>query len=373
MCEGRIRMSKLPVVQPGAKVEAYSIGTLGPLALTGKGDIVFTTTSHQIGPLKKGASLFLLPQNIPIGTFAKRHKIRYARNAKSTVKNSYTSMGLERKPYDSSLRISGIEDDLPVVLKGPVEPELNRSLIKSGAQTGVTYGAMIDANKEVIVEFSDGSVAVFTDQIMSEYMGTHGDSGSFVLTADTFEPVGLLFAGNQSVTFHNKLTNIAKLENLLGYFSPISLPTNTPSELRFIISTIIPDGFFFQRTNLLAKDPNQILKELGVMEIVETTTGGYDVRYEDTIVTSHPHKIGDEGSFLNAAEGGVVGLDIGGNERKTVVMKIDKVMKALNLELITNFSYRSLTHVHMSGYWRTRCKRCNATIAPGSKCRFCRF
>jgi len=363
--------NKLPALQPGAKISAYSIGTLGPLALTQKGDILVTMTSHQVGSLKKGATLFLLPKKIPIGGLVKKYKIKYIKKTRRKIKNSSTLLSHKLAPYDSSLRIKGIEDDLPIVLKKPIEPEINRTLIKSGASTGVTQGKVLDVSKEVTVEFSDGSVAKFSDQIMSEYMGTHGDSGSFVLTADTFEPVGLLFAGNQQVAFHNKLTNVAKLMDFRGFFCPISLPPNTPPELRFIISTIIPDGFFIQKTNLLNRDPDIILKELGIGEIRKKSTGGFEVFYEGAILTSNSHKIGDEGSFLFTEKRQVIGLAVGGNEQATVAIKIDKILRALNLELITSFTKSSLVFVHKSGYWRTRCKTCDATIAPGSKCSFC--
>ena len=113
------------------------------------------------------------------------------------------------------------------------------------------------------------------------------------------------------------------------------------------------------------------MKELGIREIRKKPKGGFAVLYEDVILTSNPHKIGDEGSLLFTKKNQVIGLDVGGNQNKTVTMKIDKILRALNLELITNFSKSSLVYVHRSGYWRTRCKNCNATISPGSKCIFC--
>lgn len=364
-----------PLLQPGVAVSVYTghVGTMGPLALTMKGEIVMTLTSHQTGSSKEGTKLLLWPQKIPIGQLLRKSKIRYIEKGRiEKGRHSYDNLNLKQMPYNSSLRIKGINDYLPVVLKKPVEPDIGRVLIKSGWATGVTRNQVLDVSKDIKVQFSDGSVAKFVNQIMTGFMGTHGDSGAFVLTEDSFEPVGLLFAGNPQVTFHNKLTILAKMFNLMGFFCPISLPANTPLSLRFIISSIIPDGFFIQTTNLLNKRPEKIMEQLGIKEITKNSAGGFNVLYEDAMCTNNPHKLGDEGSFLFTRDNKVIGLAVGGNEKMTVAIKIHRVLEALNLKLITNFSRKSLFFIYRSGYWRIRCKRCGATMAPGSICIFCK-
>lgn len=365
---------ELPGVQPGATVyAAYSTGTLGPLGLTKSGDIVMIMTSHQVGPLKEGATIFLWPEKIPIARLIGKSETKYTKKMERMTRDLNKFLSCGQAPYASSLRIKGIEEDIPIVLKKPIEPQVGRKLIKSGGKTGVTQSEVIGANEEVTVELSDGREAKFADQIKTGYMGTHGDSGSFVLTLDTFEPAGLLFAGDQRVTFHNKLSNISKEMDMdiTGFFCPISLPANTPLWLRFIISSIIPDGFFFQKTNLLTEDPEWISKQLGIKEVEVNPAGGFNIIFEDLVLVDAPFHPGDQGSLIFSQDNKVIGLAIGGNADATAVMKSTKLLKPFKLELITNFTRNSLYYVHESGYWRTRCKICSATIVPGSRCRFC--
>lgn len=364
----------VPIVQPGVAISVYKrrFGTLGPLALTTEGEIVRLMTSHQLGPSKEGETLFLYPEMVPLGRVGKKTEIKYSKGPPKGRRPAEVARHPQYKqlPHDTSLRIRGIEDDLPVVLKKPIEPSADRILIKSGAATGITESKVIHASKDVTVTFSDGSEAEFIDQIMTGNMGTDGDSGSFVLSRDTFEPVSLLFAGNRLVTFHNKLTNVAKTGNLKGFFSPISLPRKTPPSLRFIVSSILPDGFFMQKKNLLKKHPYEIMQKLGIGKITPIPNGGFDVFYEDLALSNIPHTVGDEGSVISQDDK-VCGLVVGGSKKATVVMKISKVLDALDLELIASFTKTALHYVHQSGYWRTRCRQCNATIAPGAICRFC--
>ena len=92
---------------------------------------------------------------------------------------------------------------------GPgVPPSVGRAVAKSGRSTGLTCGTILSINTAINVEYQKGCntgstfVCDFTDQIVVAATGfsAQGDSGSLVVTQDTADPVGLLFAGTATET-----------------------------------------------------------------------------------------------------------------------------------------------------------------------------
>jgi hypothetical protein len=92
---------------------------------------------------------------------------------------------------------------------GPgVAPTIGRAVAKSGAATGLTCGTIVSIDTTIYVEYqlgcNSGSTYIcdFTDQIVIGDPGfsAQGDSGSLVVTQDTADPVGLLFAGTATDT-----------------------------------------------------------------------------------------------------------------------------------------------------------------------------
>jgi len=364
-------MEKPPLIQPGSQTYAHSRrGTFGPIAVNNDGEILLLTTSHQVGQLKEGESIYLYPDIIPVGKLLYKSKINYYQSFNKKQNKKELLKSDKKKPFDQSFRVKGFGEYLPHVLKKPIYPVINQKLITYGAFSHIMKNIVLHDNAEINVIFDDGKKAKFCEQIKTGYMGTNGDSGSFVLTEDTFEPVGMLFAGNKMETYHNKLTEISKKINIFGFFCPISLPKESPSVLVQIVSSIIPDGYFYQKNNLYNKKVQQITEELGITEINKEKNGTYTVKYEDMIITSNPHKHGDEGSFLSK-DNKVIGLAVAGSEKITCTIKIEKVLKALDLELIAFYKKESLAIIERSGYWNMRCIHCGATMIPNSKCHFC--
>ncbi|HUS04495.1 MAG TPA: hypothetical protein VMY79_03115 [Dehalococcoidia bacterium] len=80
---------------------------------------------------------------------------------------------------------------------------------KSGRTSGLTEGTVSATDALVNVNYGDGKMATFTDQIMTTAMSEGGDSGSVVLN-EVNEVVGLLFAGSDQVTIVNKISNVLK-------------------------------------------------------------------------------------------------------------------------------------------------------------------
>jgi hypothetical protein len=94
---------------------------------------------------------------------------------------------------------------------------LNQAVEKYGRTSGFTTGRVVGLNATIDVEYSNGRVARFVNQIMiqksSGKFSKPGDSGSLIVDANR-HPVGLLFAGaDDGTTFANP---IGAVLNALG-------------------------------------------------------------------------------------------------------------------------------------------------------------
>lgn len=77
---------------------------------------------------------------------------------------------------------------------------------KSGRTTAVTQARLLDVNATLKVDYG-GLEIMFTNQIITDYMASGGDSGSALLNMDK-KIVGLLFAGSEYITVHNHIGNV---------------------------------------------------------------------------------------------------------------------------------------------------------------------
>ena len=85
--------------------------------------------------------------------------------------------------------------------------ELKEELKKSGRTTEITKGIVQSIDALANVNYGDGKIAMFEDQIMTDAMSEGGDSGSMVLNKND-QIVGDLFAGSSEVTIINKIGNV---------------------------------------------------------------------------------------------------------------------------------------------------------------------
>ncbi len=90
-------------------------------------------------------------------------------------------------------------------VSGTVEAELGMAVRKSGRTTGLTTGMISVLHTTVEVNYGEGRVAQFEDQIVSTPMSQGGDSGSLLVAGGSQQAVGLLFAGSQQVTIFNPI------------------------------------------------------------------------------------------------------------------------------------------------------------------------
>ncbi|WP_299620763.1 hypothetical protein [Pelagibius sp.] len=83
-------------------------------------------------------------------------------------------------------------------------------LHKTGRTTNYTTGRITSTNATIDVNFGNGRIARFRDQILTTPMSAPGDSGSLVADRDNFA-VGLLFAGSPQVTILNHIQHVRSL------------------------------------------------------------------------------------------------------------------------------------------------------------------
>ena len=96
------------------------------------------------------------------------------------------------------------------VPQGVVAGELGMAIKKSGRTTGFTTGEIEQVDVTVNVQYGEGRIATFTDQLMAGAMSQGGDSGSAVLDNNN-NLVGLLFAGSDTSTILNRIQNVFSL------------------------------------------------------------------------------------------------------------------------------------------------------------------
>ncbi|MEU1465065.1 serine protease [Streptomyces sp. NPDC005727] len=91
-------------------------------------------------------------------------------------------------------------------------PQIDTLVQKCGRTTNYTTGRVLNINATVDVNYGDGRVARFANQILTTPMSAGGDSGSLVCDLEE-GAVGLLFAGSPNVTIMNP---VPLVEQLLG-------------------------------------------------------------------------------------------------------------------------------------------------------------
>lgn len=97
---------------------------------------------------------------------------------------------------------------------GFAEAALDDKVKKSGRTSGLNEGTVTLTDVVATINYGD-KIATFEDQFATTPIASGGDSGSFVLSEDN-KVVGLLFAGNDSLTIVNKISNVIDALGLEG-------------------------------------------------------------------------------------------------------------------------------------------------------------
>jgi hypothetical protein len=94
-------------------------------------------------------------------------------------------------------------------VRGVADPKLGDRVKKNGRTTGYTEGTIKAVDVTMKVALGEDSYAVFTEQVLSDIKSAPGDSGSLILDSNN-RAVGLLFAGSDTATLFNKISNVMK-------------------------------------------------------------------------------------------------------------------------------------------------------------------
>jgi hypothetical protein len=101
------------------------------------------------------------------------------------------------------------------------------TVCKSGRTTCYACNRVTDTNATIkVYGYPNMAYAIFEDQILTEFLGAPGDSGSICVNPQTKRAVGLLFAGSSVITVLNKITNVCRLLNVT--FRPTAVPPQLP-------------------------------------------------------------------------------------------------------------------------------------------------
>lgn len=85
---------------------------------------------------------------------------------------------------------------------GVRSPRVGERVIKAGRTSGLNEDTVTDIDATIKVDYGNFT-AQFLHQIVTGPCGKAGDSGSALISKDTMDLVGLLFAGSETITIHN--------------------------------------------------------------------------------------------------------------------------------------------------------------------------
>jgi hypothetical protein len=318
-------MVKPAIVRPGMSLRHPEgrPGTLGAFCLTNDGMITIVAAGHTVSNVwraKFGDPLLLEPLK------------RMAEPDTDSVASSVVWYP----------RYVGLEEDLPVVLKRPINPQVGMSVVKSGWRTGVTRGNIDEVGVRRTVIYRDGTARDLRRLIAARIGCEPGDSGSVLLSYPEHLPVGLLEAAdekNPKIAYFHELISLCAESGIRGIFCPISIPVSASPLLRAVVASLVPDGLFEQKSPLASSDPGGIMEILGVRDAVGASLPDASPAQQARLHSGI--KLGDAvvmaGRLLMNESGEPVGIVHGRDDQGVnhfISMPINRIESALNLELL---------------------------------------
>ena len=162
-----------------------------------------------------------VPSDCPVGNFFRLSLDLLFKLMGSRTRFRVIRLQKEANLVDAALAVPismGLVSDkmlgIPDPVKGIVEAELGMGIRGSSRTSGVRSGTIDQVDVTVKVQYGEGKIAVFDDQLLSNTMKAQGgDSGTEVLSMDG-RLTGLLFAGSDSTMIANRAQNVAKAFDL---------------------------------------------------------------------------------------------------------------------------------------------------------------
>jgi len=132
------------------------------------------------------------------------------------VEPNLVDAALARPDSPAQVRILEVlgPGDMPLTVIGDADAQVGDAVKKFGWTTKHTIGEVIGIDGSVQVQYGEGKIATFEDQLILDPAGfsAGGDSGSAILNEQN-QVVGLLFAGSEEITIANR---VAHVKTLLG-------------------------------------------------------------------------------------------------------------------------------------------------------------
>ena len=153
---------------------------------------------------------------------AQRELLAEALRAQAEGDNLVDAAWCEAYDGDENLLSTTILDIGPVT-DGLVEADLGLLVKKRGRTTRLRHGQVTGVGAEVDVNYGNGKVARFVNQVVIRNVGSGdfsagGDSGSAIVTQETNQLVALLFAGGGGDTIGNRF------QDVWGAFPGLAVP-----------------------------------------------------------------------------------------------------------------------------------------------------
>lgn len=213
--------SKIRPIQPGYSCGHLQVtaGTIGAFFRDYSGDIVGLSNNHVLAAVNKG-----VPGNpiVQPGIYDKSDwnnnivgTLKHYRDLVKTGQLSFNAAdwtgikgyNLEDAATFKMSDINNYNTSIPGI--GEVADfrdvvNVGETLQKVGRTTGLTSANVISTGATVVVNYGNGLNFEFRDQIVTGGMSQGGDSGSITLDSNK-NIVGLLFAGSDTITIHNRI------------------------------------------------------------------------------------------------------------------------------------------------------------------------
>lgn len=213
------RTSRIRPAVPGVSIGHYSVsaGTFGAVVydkstgepfILSNNHILANSSNGRDGRAKIGDSIYQ-PGPVDGGTSSN--------NLLAKLVRYYT---LDESPGENEVdcalaRPIKKEDIAPEILEigavaGVTEPVVGMTVKKSGRTTGLTEGQIRAINVTTEVNYGQGRILRFVNQIFTSKLSEGGDSGSLVLDENN-QAVGLLFAGSDEGTLLNPIEKVLQV------------------------------------------------------------------------------------------------------------------------------------------------------------------
>jgi hypothetical protein len=215
-------------------------GTLGALVAASDGTRYVLSNNHVLGLSGQAQSGDDVSQPGLADTGCVPGDVVADFSAAPALRDNVDAAVAELRPGPNTMDASGHILDIGVPSSVVSAPSVNLAVAKSGRTTGLTTASISVINATVKVRYQESCgegrrfMVRFTNQIMIDGSGfsAGGDSGSLIVTSDTHQPVGLLFAGSSTTTVANPIGEVlnrvsAALGRSLSFLSSALSSTST--------------------------------------------------------------------------------------------------------------------------------------------------